>query len=601
MDSSIKDVNDVVRGMKKAEEVAQVARKVARRVEGPQGGSNVGGFLPTFRSFQVVGELPDGRIVIWSREKRKAYKHFPDRLRLEHLDQAGGREVAARVVRSSKDIQAPGQVAWRQLKREVVIAANRTQLKGERAVGDGVNYLGKRGLVVVSGNEAGVYDGMKMVAHTEPTIGGFLLEGAGAPWVSMGDLIPAVNEMTPERGARVLENLLALVGQWRFASSLSPQLVVGFILAQIIQSVWQWRPQMWLTGRAQSGKTLLLELVAHLLGDLALRIEGSSLSDAGLRQAIAGHYRVVLIDELERSASRQAILELLRSAGRAGMIVKGTPGQSVIKTIIRHMILVASIEVGLTRAAESSRFLIVELVQDLTRKPVFPSVNEVSRLRLEAVAFAIWAALKARDLVDRFPGIPGYDLRLLQGLAVCLSFFALTCGRDPVEALRDYVTVMADERGKTLEADLNASDEVALLRAILTSTVRVLLTDEETGDRAYGEASILQLLGSEDKVHVRNLETVGIKPLHGGRGVFICPELVARKLLKDTMWSGLNIASILKRLPGISKARLRLQGNLFRGFAIEDLNGILREEGENCSTKVEQKGGVEQKVEQQKP
>jgi len=80
-----------------------------------------------------------------------------------------------------------------------------------------------------------------------------------------------------------------------------------------------WRPHIWLSGEAGSGKTTVVNLIIKRLVAIAESVEGSSTA-AGIRQKLEGDSRPVLLDEAERahvgSDSRlQEILEYLHRFG----------------------------------------------------------------------------------------------------------------------------------------------------------------------------------------------------------------------------------------------------------------------------------------------
>ena len=68
-----------------------------------------------FSSFEVLGELQDGRMVFWSRINRKTYITALKDLNLDKLVQIGGDEVIRRV---SNTIQH-GKIPFRTLKKRL--------------------------------------------------------------------------------------------------------------------------------------------------------------------------------------------------------------------------------------------------------------------------------------------------------------------------------------------------------------------------------------------------------------------------------------------------------------------------------------------------
>ena len=205
--------------------------------------------------------------------------------------------------------------------------------------------------------------------------------------------------------------------------------------------------------------SLMLE---RLGGDLALRHEGQVLTEPGLRQSIGSNSSLVVIDEFEKSQHRDQIIPFLRSAGRGGIVTKGSINQKAIHFRIRHMVFVCSIETGLNRAAENARFLVIETRKDPDISPQLPQTSLVQELREDIFSYSIWAAFKARELVGQIKSIKGVDPRFVEAVAVPFSMIA-ACDDNPLAMLREIVQSYIDEwqmcqEGSALE------DEAKLVR-----------------------------------------------------------------------------------------------------------------------------------------
>ncbi|WP_248635550.1 site-specific integrase [Desulfatibacillum aliphaticivorans] len=83
------------------------------------------------------------------------------------------------------------------------------------------------------------------------------------------------------------------------------------------------------------------------------------------------------------------MIEIFRSAGRGGTTYKGTTHQQAVSFQSRHMVLLASIEKSLPRAADNSRFLSICTKKDPTRKPKIPDWRELEEIRTDMVAYAL--------------------------------------------------------------------------------------------------------------------------------------------------------------------------------------------------------------------
>ena len=381
------------------------------------------------------------------------------------------------------------------------------------------------------------------------------------------------------RYANVVEDLLDLIGQWGFKGRMDHLIVTGWFLAQMVQTVWEWRPHLWISGKHGSGKSLLTQLFEKMGGALVRRYEGQGSSEAGIRQDMQDAAVMVIIDEFEQSKHRDRILEVGRSASRGGVISKGSSNHKNVKFRINHMFMFCSIEIGLHRAAENTRFIVVETQKDHRRNPILPGNDVLENLRVKIFAYAIWASLKARALISQLELMPGIDRRFMESIAVPFAMLAVSHD-SPVEKLNALICDYFGDWQKD-QADALQEDEDKLLEDIMTANIRLPLTqmDKDTGTERtiYGDRTASQLITDSitcPEYHTV-LETNGIKIRP--EGLFFHPTKIRRQLLQNTDWAELSIREILLRVPGASKKRDRIAGAQLRGVFIpsESLAGFL--------------------------
>jgi Toprim-like/CHC2 zinc finger len=530
-----------------------------------------------FKSFEVIGELEDGKIVIQSKDNGKIYTvNINKELTLEKAIQFGGEEVRRRVVRNVERAKEPGKIHFYDLRQDIILKARKKQRGKLRWVGQGISLLDDGRLLVVNGDAVYTWNGTAFESCTSATIENkFIARNTSRKWISFRLLEKAVLSMTTERGKEIVVKAIQLVQQWGFGGAYDHALVAGFILSQMIQAVWLWRPHLWLTGPQGSGKTLLVNLCEEIAGELSRRFEGSSITEAGFRQSIKHDFCLAYIDEFERNSSsaREQIISYLRTAGRGGPIVKGTPGQEAIEYMLKHMVLVASIETGLVRAAEKTRFLTVELKKDPERDPHIPTVEEMERLRVEFFAVALWSAFRAKKLVNQLGRIQGYGPRLIEAFAVPLSMLSVL-DPEPLESLKKNVMGVLENLKERGDGNI-PEDEVRLLDDILTSKIRVAVTDD-SGHTVYVDRSIQWLLQSSSELHKNDLKTHGIKKCDDG--VFFDCKVVSRELLRNTLWKEMQIASILGRLPGTEESQRRINGRRPHGILCRQMPGLFNKQ-----------------------
>lgn len=522
--------------------------------------------LEEFNSFQVLGELADERIALWSRVNKKVYRVTIRDLNLDKLDQIGGEEVTIKVCRKYQE----GKIPFRRLKREIITEASKSQLGHPDCMGQGIHRLKEDRLLIVNGGDAWIWNGKEFVGHESPLIENKFIDWRpGCEWIEASSLIYQAENMNEERGLQVVDELLCLLGQWGFKGKLDHVLVCGWFLAQIVQSVWDWRPHLWFSGAQGSGKTQLTKLFEKIGGGLARRYEGQT-SEAGIRTDLEHDSVLVTVDEFEKTEHREKILELCRSASRGGVISKGSANQTNIKYQIQHMFLLCSIEIGIRRAAENPRFLIIESLKDSNRNPEIPCNQEIEKLRIRIFAFSIWGALKAKSLIPHIKSFQGVDNRFSESLAVAFSLIGV-CDSDQVKALNELIGEYLADWSKDKKEDFQ-EDEQALLESIMLANIRLPLSteDKESGEErlVYDNRSVSYLIEKTSfsgDIHAA-LQTNGVKVQKDG--IFFHPEKVKRELLQNTDWRGLSIREILLRVDGANSVRDRLSGARVRGVFI---------------------------------
>jgi hypothetical protein len=518
-------------------------------------------------SFVVLGELSDERIAIWSIDRKLYFVRIQD-LNYDKMLQIGGSAISARVARRGTDEDE--RVDFRTLKAAIIIAARKNQLGQPSFYGQGIHWLDEsKCLLLVNGAHAWIWNGKSFVHQKTPIIGrAFIGLEPGAEWIDWEEFRKYCLAMDRASAGKSIDELLALIRQWGFSGPMDHLVVTGWMIAQLLQKIFPWRPHLWITGATASGKTLLVLLWEKIGGRLSRRYEGSGTSEAGIRQDLQNDSFLPCLDEAENTEHRQRLLETLRSSNRGGFIVKGTTGHQNVKFEIRHMFMLASIEVGLTRAAENTRYLIVRTDKDPRRRPIIPNNSAIAPLRIRLFAAAVWMAFQARELISRARPIPGVDSRFVDSLAVVFAPMAIV-NANPEETLNRLIADYLEDWAKTQHME---EDESKLLEDILTANIRLPLTqlDRDSGEEriVYDNRTVAQLMDSaaSEFDHQIALETHGVRVRSDG--IFIHPKKARRELLKNSDWQELNLREILLRVPGAVAIRDKLAGTLCRGVLI---------------------------------
>ena len=168
-----------------------------------------------------------------------------------------------------------------------------------------------------------------------------------------------VKPLTVEEAAVIV----SIANRFRWEVPASGTLLQGWVVLAPICGALRWRPHLWLTAGAGSGKSQILDrFVVPLLGDLRLSVSGAT-TEAGLRQSICSDAVPVVFDEAESNEKgdqqrMQAILSLARvaSSESSAEMLKGSPSGDVSRYRVRSMFLMSSIATALKQGADKSRF-----------------------------------------------------------------------------------------------------------------------------------------------------------------------------------------------------------------------------------------------------
>lgn len=158
--------------------------------------------------------------------------------------------------------------------------------------------------------------------------------------------------------------------RWR-RPAIDPLLLAGWIVAALVCGGLKWRPHLWLTAEAGSGKTwVYTEVIGAMLGPVALRLKGST-TEAAARQSLGNDARPTLFDEAEpgdgmtdEEMRMRRVIALLRqlSSDDGSQIVKGGADHKARTFHGVTSACMVSIIVGTINQADEDRFTVLELL-----------------------------------------------------------------------------------------------------------------------------------------------------------------------------------------------------------------------------------------------
>lgn len=386
------------------------------------------------------------------------------------------------------------------------------------------------------------------------------------------DLPKRLELLSDELGMEIID----IASRFHWEVPASGLLLAGWIALAPICGAMQWRPHVWLTASAGSGKSAILDrFIGILLESMALFPEGNT-TEAFIRQQLRADAIPVIFDEAESNekADRQRIQNILSlarvasSSGR-GVIGKGGADGTAQSFTIRSMFLLCSISTALKQGADQSRFAQLTL-----RNPSFLPKAERT---------AHWSALDA-DITRLCTAEMGHRLllRMVRQIPIIRDSVAVfrRAAAERFDSQRQgdqYGTLLAgawslaNSRPATIEdayqlIDANTwdayteqteADEERCLQHILQHQLRVEgdrgsaynRTIWELVELARGTAASMEITMTAAEAH---LGRIGIK-IESDR-IFVSNSAKGmRRILDGTAWADCY-ATVLNRLPAASKA-----------------------------------------------
>lgn len=169
---------------------------------------------------------------------------------------------------------------------------------------------------------------------------------------------PADTPLSDLEGAHLLR--VAEMVRWSMPGSAA--LMAGWSFLAPVCGALRWRPHIWITGAAGSGKsTVQRDFCQALVEGTSIYAQGNS-TEPGIRQKLRADARPVLIDEAESNNEREkarieSILALIRQSSSESQAetLKGTVNGQSMQFHIRSMFCLASINTNLDKQADIDR------------------------------------------------------------------------------------------------------------------------------------------------------------------------------------------------------------------------------------------------------
>lgn len=491
-------------------------------------------------TIEVLGLDEDDNILIWSFANQELYKLRDfNAITRPKIIQMAGKAATYEFIRELDESESLAGV----VKDSVAEECRKRRINHKDSLGVGVWPLSDRTLAIVTGGSHLVFsrqgDSVSCRIRTEPMVDGKLIV-PGKSWLDLSALRASFEAIDPAYLKDIWRRLMSAFSCWKL-SDIDRTILAGFIAATPLQAVWEFRPQVSVTGRSYSGKTKLREALSRMWPQAILR--NGKTSAAGILGVVQRSSLPLILDEAEQWYGRQAILELLRNSTSGGIITKGTASGTTRDSQMSHMVWMIAIEDGLREEPDLNRF---------ARFTLGPGMEYVHPEGLEQMGVDLLAGMMVlRDdvlaLIARLRNTEGVHEFGRLADVYCLPvaiWAAFNASSD--ESACDLLFDVLKAKTSSLAAD-SESEELELLHAILHSIPR------------SANATVARLLKGGFNAD-EQLESAGIrKDIKGHSGeVFFAHKVLERHLGLGPRWANRRLADLLERLDGAKKSRQRI-------------------------------------------
>jgi putative DNA primase/helicase len=392
-----------------------------------------------------------------------------------------------------------------------------------------------------------------------------------------------VNEKLTEQE---LKKVISCFRRLSIKNKLELNYLVGWCVLAPFCGALDWRPHIWITGAAGSGKSAIVHMIIHkMLGNFIFCPEGDS-SGAGIIQGLKNDSLPVVHDEIDKTSVSMQNIEVEMSITRSSSsssektsLYKGTADQIGKKYNYNSMFCFSSINLYLNKKSDKSRFSIINLEKnelikwtDL-KKQIIETFNKKICSKIRSKIYYNWdVVIHNVNLFKDVVGVIVKDQRTGDQIGTLLAGAASLIKMEKYDR-RDAYNLCEDNLKKYYNEDDILTDEIECLLTIFTTQIKMVV------DNKIQQTTLLNLLNlasgnnidnTPDPFANKELWKYGIKYDDKKNKVYIaCRYKWIKDILKDTAWIN-SYNTILKRLSFVSnKTEVVYFGSFYTGRALE--------------------------------
>lgn len=419
------------------------------------------------------------------------------------------------------------------------------------------------------------------------------IESAYVYPMARGIIDPTPTPMTDEEG----EELCETASMARWTSPGSAALLAGWVMLAPVCGALNWRPHIWITGGAGSGKTTLqTKFAASLTRGINVHANGSS-SEAGIRQELGSDARPVLVDEFESNNEIErrrieSVISMIRqtSSETQARTLKGTVSGVSQQYQIRSMFCLASINTNLPTKADVDRLTVLGLRapvkgepdnwQELERRLNIIDMDDEVSNRLLSRALQMMPVILDTVKLFRHAAAKYFGVQrdADQYGTLLAGYWCLQKSKAPTEA--EAEVILKGFSWSEYMEEHDKDDAVKALDTLLSSKIRLKDGDYSVYELIRATSLYRHQTDPTDDSALSALKRHGIRPEHSIGELWFGishPQLIS--LAKETS-SGTGLGGQLARIEGAKKIEpKRYNGTLSRGISVP-MDAILSGEGD---------------------
>lgn len=376
-------------------------------------------------------------------------------------------------------------------------------------------------------------------------------------------LRPAKESLSDEQ----CQSFLKICESVTWEDKMSGTLLAGWLVLAPVCAALTWRPHIWITGEAESGKTTVIEkIVTPALGQMALRLDGGT-TEAAIRYAMGYNGRPVIYDEAEAGANpkiMEGVIELARGASMGKPV--GKYGQNRFRA--QFMVCFSAINPPVDKTADESRIIFLNIKKNRRQNAHQDYANLLQQID-ETFTPNFSNRLLARTL-DNLPAVlknietfKRVVRKEIKGARAADQIGTVMAG---VYLLHKTGLISDDEaaefikgRDWTIHTNIaEAPDPIRLIQYISTALIRFTPTIGNSRDVPIGE--LVLIAGGVEHSDYVNSEAA--KRLLGQYSINVRRDGVAignsnqnlKRILKDTDWRT-RWSRTLSDIPGAKKLK----------------------------------------------